>query len=518
MRYLAIFLILISLASLAFGVESWVIAGAGTGADASTNNGGGYITGGTAVWSTSQATNGGPTVFINNQELDIRSNGGIVQLSDTANGGTFTTNMVVGQIQNINFSNTVNYTSARHTISSIEDADTWTINLTYIADEDGIDHDVWSGGALPNPGDVPDSDDIAVGEILAAGDKVWVRAIADFTTEDESGSILFVNTAGTASAPIIWEAHFAEISSEEGDFGIVTFDGTGHTNCIETAVGGSVHHVIIGIRCENATDDGANLNTVEDDAVTFIRCQFNNNGAWGVQGDNNITAIFCDFDGNGSGGLDGDFTIVSVGSVYRTNTGDGVFAATACIVGNLLFDNTDTAVRISGSSALVYGNTIDGDDGAGTEGILQDSASGLSWTAINNILTDCVVGIQDDSTLRQGAVLYNNLYNSNTTDTSASITPVPSDSDIWGNIVDPANMFQAADSNLGDPYILHSNNKDKGVDAQFTLEYWEDFNAGVGNNPPTLTSLSGRDGGGLERIESAGGGVAGFGNKSGGKQ
>ncbi len=495
-KYVLIFLMCVS---LSYGAHSWVIGGAGTGADKHTQNGGGYLTGGTATWNTFQATNGGPTDTITVEAVNITDNGtSDVRITDFAAAGSMTSNMVVGQLQNIDFSNTVNYTSGRYIITAIINTDSWDIDISYIADDLNKDITVFSGGALPNPGDVPDSDDIAVGNVLVAGAKIWIRALADYTTVDESDSILFINQAGTVSAPIIWEGHFAEISSEKGDFGIATFNASGKTNAIETNNAGGIHHVFIGISCENATDDGANLGTLTDDSVTFIRCQFINNGVWGVQGDNNLTAIFCDFDNNSGGGFDGDNELVAINCVFRNNTGNGITSRIGHIIDCLIFDSTNAGITIQVSPSLIYGCTIDGNDGAGTEGILKLSQADM-WVGINNILTDCVIGIADFGDMRQAAILYNNLYNSNTDDTS-NVSPVPSDSDIWSNIVDPANLFDPA-------YILHADNKGKGVDASYTKAYWDDFNGGAGDNPlDPLTGLSFMDMGGLQREEAGGSG------------
>ena len=92
---------------------------------------------------------------------------------------------------------------------------------------------------------------------------------------------------------------------------------------------------------------------------------------------------------------------------------------------------------------------------------------------------------------------FNNLYNNNTPDTT-NVFPVPTDSDIWDNIVDPANLFSSG-------YILHPDNKGKGIDASFTKAYWDDFNGGAGDNPPSpLSGLSFKDMGGLQREEAGG--------------
>lgn len=500
-KYLLIFLFLmcVSLASATY--INWVVGGAGTGADKASTNAGFYDAD-TIDWDEMQGTNGASM----GSDVDAASTdngGGNVRL--TADGDQFDF-ALVGMGVKCDFAQDES-ADGYHLITAF-DAGNNTIDLDTAFGGDGEECNVVIGGALANPGDVPDTDDFAVGYHLGSGDtyKIWIRALADYTTVDESDSILYVNTAGTDASPIIWEAHYAEVANEKGDFGIVTFDANGKTNAIETAVGGAVYHVFIGISCERATDDGANLNTDTDDYVTFIRCQFINNGAYGVQGDEFVWLMFCDFDTNGSGGADFDYYATVIACVFRNNTGDGIYVFRGHIIDSLFYNNSDSAIAFLVGWALVYGCTIDGNNGAGTEGVLQDSATSFPWAAVNNIFTDCVTAVHDDTALRQGFVSYNNLYNSNTTDAHANITPQPVDGDNWGNLVKNVaeNVLWTADDNT---YILAAAYKQAGVDAFYTKAYWDDFNGGAGDNPPSpLSGLSFMDMGGLQREEAGSGG------------
>lgn len=489
---------------------NWVVGGAGTGADKASTNAGFYDAD-IIEWSEMQGTNG---ASMGSDAVATSTNNGSGNVRLQASGDQFDLALVgMGMVGDFAQDESAD---GYHLVTAVDTGNN-TIDIDIAFGGDGENCNVVIGGALANPGEVPDTDDFAAGYRLGDGDvhKIWIRAIADYTAEDEGqDTILYINQPGTATAPIVWESHFAEIENETGDFGIATFDGQNAlANCIKTAVGGNVYHVFIGISCERATDDGANLNTIADDNVTFIRCQFVNNGVWGVQGDDGISAIFCDFDTNGGGGFDGDFRCILLNSVFRNNTGDGCFIGTIAIVGCLSHDNSDSQLRVSGTT-LLYANTVDGSLVAGTEGIVQDSTGPGQWAAVNNIIIDCVLGIQDDSSIGLQAMLWNNLYSNNTTDTDTNITPVPADGDVLGNIVDPANVFSSG-------YILHPDNKGKGVDASFTQMYWDDFNGGAGDNPPNpLTGLSFMDMGSAQREEAGGGGGLGAftSNKSGGKQ
>ncbi len=358
MKYVLVFLVL---CSCVFAVDNWIINGRGTGVDASVTNAGIYTRqSGNNNWAAIQDVDGGP--IDTDSGGAVSDDGGNVNIAKT---GAFT-NTEVGNWIYVNFTS---YQDGRYKVFSRTDNDV-TIAMAFSGAEPvtGIFN---VGGALPNPGDIPQSQS-GTERILAAGDKVWVRGQTDYTTVHASDSLLYITVPGSITAPIIWEGHFAEILNEKGDFGIVTFDAQNAvTNCIETAVGGVVSHVFIGFSLERAIDDGANLNGEIDDYVTFIRCQFVNNGAWGVQGDNNINAVFCDFDTNGAGGMDCDYYSRATNCVFRTNTGDGLVGGlNMTVTGCLAYDNTDTGITVGGYSSI-YGCTVDGDDGAGTVATIQ---------------------------------------------------------------------------------------------------------------------------------------------------
>lgn len=511
MKYLLIFLMCVQL--LCAKTNTWVVGGAGTGANKAATNGGGYDDD-VIDWDDCQGVNGAALGFDANGTVD--NNGGNARV--TGDGDDFD-NVVAGVMCVCDFAED-EHADGYYLVSSVDGGDAITLDLTFAGDGEAVD--IVCGGALAAPGDVPDTDDGA-GEVIGGNPtvntKVWVRALADYTADDESDSVLYVNAAGTAGVVIVWEGHFAALpDSGVGDFGIATLDGTTATNCIETAVGGNVYHVFIGFSLELAGGDGANLNTVGDSNVTFIRCQFVNNTTWGIQGDNDIGVFFCDFDNNG-GGLDGDNNTRVIASIFRNNdTNHALVGSGLVAINNVVSDQTTARGIVAESGpAVLMGNTVDMNNQGGSIGILQDSGSTSFWTAMNNIITDCVTGIQDDATLRERAVLYFNLYNSNTTDAQANITPQPVDGDNFGNLVKNVaeNVLWTADDQT---YILQSAFKESGVDGSYTRAYWDDFNGGAGDNPPSpLLGLSFMDNGAQQRIE-AGGGVAGFGNKSGGKQ
>ena len=498
-KYLLIFLLCVSFA-WAQGGGSWIVGGKGTGSGKSALNGGVYNP---AVATYDEAQGNDGTFRFDDNAKAISNAGGSTMYMDIPDGQANANWLGVG----VYFHNS-NGTEpdARAEIINVNTGASPDVIQLEIPWIDGTTADVTVGGALANPGDVWDSDNASTGIYIGDGEthKIWIRALADYVAIDESDSILYVNVAGSAGNPIIWEGHFAEITTngegeEIGDFGIVTFNASGKTNAIETSLaGGVVYHTFIGISCENATDDGANLGGVTDDNVVFIRCQFVNNSVWGLQGGNNIRLVFCDLDTNGGGGIDVNSGAI-IYSIVRTNTGKGVVVGSGTVLYNLVSDNTLTQITTENVESTVNGNTIDGNNAAGQVGIINDSASARVWFCINNIITDCPTGIRDNSTLGQSAVLYNNLYNSNTADTNANIFPTPIDGDNWGNLVKNVaeNVLWTADDNT---YILQSAYKQAGVDAFYTKAYWDDFNGGAGDNPPSpLSGLSFMDMGAMQR-------------------
>ncbi len=515
-KYLLIFLMCIS---FAVAQISWIVGGKGDGSDAIATAGGSYT--GDSTWSEAQLVDGGvlshATAWNGSDNACVVTEGVGNTVICTAPGADDFEDVISDIVANMEFEagDGDDAYNGRYAVDVIDDDELTIVGLLWSNFTDTVACDIRVGGAFPNPGDVPDAGDTGgVGIAMAAGDKIWVQGSDhDYTTEDESGSLLYISHAGTAAAPIIWEAHSADVTGatialEKGDFGIATFNANGKTNAIETAVGGNVYHVFIGISCELATVNGANLNGVNDSVVSFIRCQFILNGGWGVQGNNSINIAFCDFDTNTSGGIDVDTTSMIFGNVIRGNTGNGLMADVVFAFNNLIFNNTGTQGINSGAGfGVILGNTIDMNNVAASVGIVLDGSAGPGRLIANNIITDCITGIREDSvSLRQANISYNNLYNSNTTDAHANITPQPVDGDDWGNLVKNVaeNALWTADDQT---YILQSAYKQAGTDAFYTRKYWDDFNGGAGDNPPNpLTGLSFIDNGALQREESAGGG------------
>lgn len=512
MKKLCLIIMFLACVSLARAESlSWVVGGKGDGTEAASTNAGVYDAD-TTTWAIMQAAKG---AFLDSgNSLTVSNNGsGFIRITGS---GADLGNAIVGVGAKCEFLAAPEENDDGIFIITAVNTGADTIDLNESFDGDGETVNVVVGGAFANPGDVPDSDDFSDGSVLGGGSKVWVRAIADYTTVDESDSILYVNTAGTASDPIIWEGHFAEISSEKGDFGIATFDANGKTNGVETAVGGATHHTFIGIVCENATGDGWNFGT--DDNQQLIRCAGNANGGDGLNGDAHLHIMSCEFDNNTVLGIDANRAAI-FGTVVSNNNGGGIDINVAATVANcLVFDNFDgatgkTQIRLQTNAFVrgtIFGCTVDGDNKAGSVGILQDSPVGAAWMATNNIATDCEVGIRDDSTLGQAFIGHNNLYNSNTTDAHANITPQPVDGDNFGNLVKNVaeNVLWTADDQT---YILQSAFKQAGTDAFYTRKYWDDFNGGAGDNPPDpLTGLSFMDMGGLQREEAGTGAGEGW--------
>ena len=499
-KHILIFLMLVSFVQ---AYTSWVVGGNGTGANAAATNAGCYdyteVGTTTISWITMQGANGGPLL---SADAAVSSDNGAGSVRLTSIGSDYSA-AIVGMGARVDFADD-EVADGIYYVVDVDGSNTW-IDLDVDFAGDGENATATLGGALAEPGDVPDSGDVVGGLYLSPGDKVWIAAVKDYTTADESDSILYIDEPGTASLPITWEGHVGDLAKdindmEYGDSGIVTFLATGKTNAIESAVGGALYHTFIGISMKNATDDGASINP--DDNAIFVRCQTAGNGVWGLHIDRNAFIVLCDFDGDTSGGVSlGQFGSV-VTCVFR-NSVHGIDASNnLSAVGSLFYANTGDSINVTaGISSIMYANTFDGNNGGSTIGIHMNSLGGGPYAIANNIFTDLNIGHRDGggSTHKIVYTVYHNIFNGNTSDTSL-IDIVPVDGDVFGNVVDPASLFSSG-------YILHADVKGKGIDASYTKAYWDDFNGGAGDNPPSpLSGLSFMDNGALQREEAGGGG------------
>lgn len=306
---------------------------------------------------------------------------------------------------------------------------------------------------------------------VAAGDKVWVKASATYS------EMATMDTAGAAGSPITFEGY----TSTVGDNGRVTVDGTGRNNGFVSALGGvSAYYVFRNFIVQNCDVTGFAMGTATD-YVTFINCRANNNGGWGFQIDNSGLWMLCDVYSNTSGGIDGDSSCHAYACRSHSNSGVGIFfnAGSPVIWNCLVYNNAaNDGIKAGANAAIIIACTLDGEN-TGDEGVLF-GASGSRYVIINNIIYDWATGLSAGTDIGEEAVVFNNLFNSNTADVSNLTT--------GDNVVTSAPGFTDEGS---DDYTLASGSAAKAAGADAAL-------ASLGTSYTDI--------GALQREEPAGGG------------
>jgi len=252
---------------------------------------------------------------------------------------------------------------------------------------------------------------------VAAGDLVHVKGSADYVVEDGANDcVMLVDTAGTAVAPIVIRGY----TTNPGDGGTVTINaGTNAlASAVITSIGAEVNWKFENIRFTGGGGDGFDANGVTDSSITFENCRFDNNTGWGFQGNDKHIFFKCQADNNTAGGIDADSYCHIIACKIFSNSGIGVVTAgSGSVCGNLLYENGGNIyIFVTTAGTLVTGNTIDGDNQAGSIGIKQDiaAANGQGFAIINNIIFDCDTGVRDDGNTLLHIWDYNLFYSCNT--------------------------------------------------------------------------------------------------------
>lgn len=336
--------------------------------------------------------------------------------------------------------------------------------------------------------------------------KVWIKASETYGTDEDTGTslesddadhdgaggdagaILFLDQAGTATLPNVFEGYH----TNTGDGGIVKLDCQGATNqltnAVLTSIGGSVFTVFKNFDMENSSGNVASAGPAEaDDITVWKKCRFNN-GVKGFGGDNSHIFVACLAENNSSHGIDGDNGIVLIACVSHTNGGLGYNgAATPIFYNSLAYNNTshdyDTT---SGGVGVVLGCSSDGENAAGDFGYHQNAGSGHLISVVNCIFFDSDFGINSDVDVGELAVSRHNVFDSSNTDdvnnwlTPSLGAPTPG---VGGNgdIIDPGDPYIGSGARNYDPAAAV---QAKGLDANWTVDFWADYNDGAGDNPP----------------------------------
>ncbi len=246
-------------------------------------------------------------------------------------------------------------------------------------------------------------------DTVAAGDKVWVKADGVYIESVE------IDTVGTSSSTIEFEGYTS--STGDGGKAIISADGIS-ANCLSDTLGDvSAFYVFKNFICEEATTANVSISLRE---VIFKNCQFNNSSGAGCVCTTSAAVFFenCSFFSNSGIGLNASGIAVIIGCRFTSNSTVGIETGAFTSVFNCVFrSNGADAINClggDGTYVLILGCTIDGDGKDTNTGIDLGSSSWKRAMVVNNIVYDCVSGIDSAG---QGTffISRNNLLNNNTT-------------------------------------------------------------------------------------------------------
>jgi hypothetical protein len=274
---------------------------------------------------------------------------------------------------------------------------------------DGADGDDGNAGTSEGSGNAWATIDKAMNTV-AAGDIVFVKSSATYT------ELVTIDTVGTTTAPILFIGYTT--TADRTDRGKVTIDAeSSRANCIVSTLTSNTFYVFENFILKNATGNG--YSAINADQMTFRNCEFNDNGGNGLVSDNGLMVESCIFSGNASDGIDCDANAQIYGSRFLSNGTNGVTLITGVVWGCTFFDSGSAAITFLGSNTAinaVINCTIDGNSKTSTTGIRFGTSFWGPYAAINNIIYDCITGIDGYDNGGGRFIGRNNLLNSNTTD------------------------------------------------------------------------------------------------------
>ncbi len=246
---------------------------------------------------------------------------------------------------------------------------------------------------------------------VAAGDKVWVKASADYT---ETATI---DTVGASGSPIVFEGY----TSSTGDGGQAVIDGAStRANGIADSFGGltDLYYAFKNFHLKSHTSDAFNLGA-RGRRITFVNCRAENNSGRGFYVNQVACFYKCLADSNTGNSFHCDAnTILACCAVHTASGANCIQGSLALTLYNVLIYNSGTATRgveqVGGSyQSATFNCTIDGENAMNG---IRLAIGHLSSVVGNCIIYDCATGIEqrtDDS--GDLNVCFGTLVNSNTT-------------------------------------------------------------------------------------------------------
>lgn len=338
--------------------NTYVIGGKGTGADCSANNGGGFLTGGTATYATFQGTNGGPTAAVTTGTITTGDNGsGKVQLIQA---GAFCAGAVVGQLANVSFIGAGDYASGRYVILDVGSG-TLDIDLTYSAGGQANASAIYCGGALDKLE--------TVDGLLTSGDTLLIPNGSDSQrTYTESNTCTIASASAGATINLIG----------------VQNAGTGITAVRDTPTSGLFPNGL--------------LNEAQFPKIAFATTKYLSAGAYDFLSSLQITG---DIDGSSGAIVNyGSSDYAGLSNVVVANAGQGycVFGDGDILINNCdllctAADHTYYVVRVRGNSKLR--NCRLRSDGTDPDGLFNSGASFVG-EIIGNVFYNLAAGVAID--------------------------------------------------------------------------------------------------------------------------
>ncbi len=284
---------------------------------------------------------------------------------------------------------------------------------------------------------------------IAPGDQLLVSG-----TFNESVDIV---EAAAVATPTLVQGDDKSGGAGVGVAATFTIDGqsTRSSGLVSSVGAGSAYYVFKDMKVTGATGTGVSMGTT--DAITFKRCEFTNNGGWGVQCDNEYLFEECIFSlAQANGGIDSDNSIGFVGCKFYNNVGEGLRMNYGLVYACEFFSNSGDNIRLTSgvNFQAILNNTIDGDG--------RDSDNGMSFTSsilniiamVNNIIYANTTGVTAAVDAGELTISRNNLLYDNTTDYVKSNT--------HSGEVTSAPVFN---SEVGNDYTLHLSSPAKAAGA-----------------------------------------------------
>lgn len=225
---------------------------------------------------------------------------------------------------------------------------------------------------------------------VVAGDKVFIKADADYTTQDgASGSILHLSVTGTYANPITWEGY----TTTPGDGGQVTFDtGTaGLTRGVGASAGTVSHQILKNIICLGGTQ-GFNGSNGACDSWVLINCKAENTSLAGYWLDTNLKFLRSVSKNCAQAYRLGSINMLIGCEAYGASSTYVFYGSGELLLYGCIGYNNAGLNYVNANPPRVFNCTFDGENHATSVGVYANTTQEQE-VAINNVIYDMQTGI-----------------------------------------------------------------------------------------------------------------------------